>query len=62
MIQPQQLTIEETEQLLNLMRWCINGSEHGVQTYDQWIQKCRELRNILEKKDYNVNWSYPDKV
>lgn len=41
------MTQERFNKLVYLVDWCINGCEHGVQTYDSWVIKCKELEATL---------------
>ena len=46
---------EEMEILGDLISWAVNGPEHGVITYDQWAEKCRELKTFLLERGYKIH-------
>lgn len=45
-----ELTESEARQLADLISWAVNGSEHGVITYEGWKRKCAELAKFLASK------------
>lgn len=57
-MQKKSLTPEEMTKLVKLVEWAVNGSEHGVMTYDQWRAKCLELKAFLKERGYNISGQF----
>lgn len=52
------LTPDEVDELINLIEWAVNGSEHGVITHSQWQEKCKQLKTFLELRGYKISGQF----
>ena len=66
---PRPITDEhDLNRLGSLISWSVNGSEHGVITYDQWRVKCGELvdfcnyYNIPVHGEWTIKYEPPQTV
>jgi hypothetical protein len=67
-MKPEMFNVQEMEELTNLISWAVNGTEHGVMSYEGWKERCLQLRDKLRNKGYKphgqwttLDWVNPNK-